>query len=72
MTVKRIREEIDALREALIARVAIQQISALADIETRLDRLAARQREAVEQATAADMAGLAAWLNQRFGVELPR
>ena len=70
MTVRRIREEMDALREALIAPVAGQQISALSDINVRLDRLAERQSDSPGQPTNAEMAGLSMWWRQRFNTEM--
>ena len=70
MTLKLARQELEALREALTAPVAIHQTSALAEIEARLDLLLERQSEPPGQPTAAEMAGLVAWWQQQFGKEL--
>ena len=64
MTVKRIRRELDALRDHLNKPASSVEISALTDINVRLDRLAARQTEVAEQPSAAEMAELAPWLQQ--------
>jgi hypothetical protein len=70
MTMKRIRCELDALREALSAPAAVSAPSALDDIGSRLERLAVRQHDATGHLTAVQMAELAQWWKQRFGKEL--
>ena len=72
MTVKRVRQELDAIRESLATPVTAREPSAFQDIDSRLDRLAARQREAGERPTATQMAGLATWWRERFGQEMTR
>lgn len=70
MNVKRIRDELEAIREALSAPVPGQQIGAYTDINARLDRLSARQSEPPGLPTTAEIARLASWWRERFGMEL--
>ena len=72
MTIKRVREELQALKEQLTGPSSVAGPSALDDIEARLERLAVRQREAGEQPTPSDTAGFAMWWRERFGQESPK
>ena len=71
MTVKHIRQELDALRERLTGGAAAPPgPSAIDDIEARIDRMAVRQREDEKSSAANDLAGLARWWRERFGQEI--
>ena len=72
MNMKRIREELQALKEQIASPARVEEPSALQDIEARLDRLAGRQLDTDEQPTASGMAGLATWWRERFGQEITR
>lgn len=70
MTIKQIRNELQALKEQLAGPAAVAGPSVLDDIEARLARLADRQDGTGEHSSAAQRADLATWWRNRFGQEM--
>ena len=66
MSIKRIRSELDAIRESLNAPNAAPALSSLHVINARLDRLAVRQPDAIEQPSAAASAEAVTWLQTNY------
>lgn len=67
MTVKRIREELQTLRNELAGPERVDGRSAKIELEARIDRIAAHCSASGLKVTAAQSEELSAWWTARFG-----